>query len=429
VVGLVPALHAANPDLLPALRDEGGGVAGSPRGRRLRRAFVVAQVALSMVLLVGASLLLRGLARAASLAPGFEVEQTRLVPVDLGLAGYDVAQTTALIEALAERAPRLPGARAAALTLTLPVELHVARRSTLAEGYVPRPGEEREIWFGVVGPGHFEALGIPILRGRAFTPADGAAAPAVAIVNESFAARFWPGRDPIGLTLRMRGEDGPPVEVVGLAKDSKYRSLTEEPMPFYYLPIAQDFAFVERFARLFPLHVVVRGGGDFAATGRAVAAALREIDPDLPVYPARPMAEHLGISALPSRVASLVFTAFGALGLFLASLGLYGVVAYAMARRTREIGVRMALGASRRDVLELGIRDGLTLALAGVGLGALLAAALGQGLRSLLFGLSPVDPVSFLLVPLLLAVVALAASAIPAARAARVDPVEALRHE
>jgi predicted permease len=428
LLGLAPALQAGRPDLVPALKDEGGGATTGSGGRKLRRAFVIAQVALSVVLLVGASLLLRGLAQATRLAPGFDAEGTTLVPVDLGLAGYDVAQAATLVDLLAERSAQLPGVSALALDVTLPLELHVSRRRTIAAGYVAKAGEDQEYYFGVVGPGHFAAFGIPILRGREFTPEDRAGAPEVAIVNETFALRFWPGEDPIGRTIKLRGEDGPPVTVVGLAKDSKYRTLAEAPTPFYYLPVLQDYGFVTRYARLFSLHVVVRGTGEPGTTTRAVAAALREIDPRLPVYPAKPMTEHLGLSVLPSRVASALFAAFGVLGLLLASLGVYGVVAYSVAQRTQEMGVRMALGARGRDVLVLVLGDGLLLAGVGVLAGAALAAALAPAMRTLLYGLSPFDPVTFVAVPALLVVVALAASTLPARRAARVDPVIALRY-
>ena len=429
LLGLAPALQAGRPELVPALKDEGGGVATGSRGRRLRKAFVVAQVALSMVLLVGASLLLRGLARATRLAPGFDAEGAHLVPLDLGLAGYDVAQAAAIVDRLAERAPRLPGVSAVSLSVTLPLELHASRRRILVEGYVPQAGEDMEHYFGVVGPGHFAAFRIPILRGREFTPEDRAGAPGVVIVNEKLASRFWPGEDPIGKTMRLRGEDAPPLRVVGLARDSKYRTLVEEPTPFYYLPVLQDYPFVSRYTRLFPAHVVVRGNGDPATMARAVGALLRDLDPKLPVHPPKSMVEHLGLSVLPSRVASFLFTAFGLLGLFLASLGVYGVVAYSVAQRTQEMGVRIALGARSRDVLGLVLKDGLVLTGTGVVAGAVLAAALAPAMRRLLYGLSPLDPVTFVSVSALLVVVALVASTLPARRAARVDPVVALRYE
>jgi putative ABC transport system permease protein len=305
----------------------------------------------------------------------------------------------------------------------------VSRRRVIADGYVPKPGEDLELYFGVVGPGHFAAFRIPILRGREFTAEDRAGAPDVAIVNEQLASRFWPGEDPSGKTIRLRGSDGPPVTVVGLARDSKYRTLAEEPTPFYYLPVLQDYGFVTRYARLFPAHVVVRGSDEPTVGARGVAAVLHEIDPKLPVYPPKPMTEHLGLSVLPSRVASAFFAAFGALGLLLASLGVYGVVAYSVAQRTQEMGIRIALGARGRDVLALVLRDGLVLTAAGVGAGAALAAALAPAMRKLLYGLSPLDPVTFAAVPALLALVALVASALPARRAARVDPVVALRYE
>jgi ABC-type antimicrobial peptide transport system permease subunit len=249
------------------------------------------------------------------------------------------------------------------------------------------------------------------------------------IVNESFAARFWPGQDPVGRTVQIRGKDGPRLTVVGLARNSTYRSLGEPPTPFYYLPVLQDYGYVKRYTRLFPAHVVVRGRGDPASLTRAVGAALAEIDPKLPAYPPKRMMEHLGLSVLPTRVASVLFAAFGFLGLLLASLGVYGVVAYSATRRTREIGVRIALGASTSDVLRLVLTEGLGLAALGIAAGALLAAGLAQAMRAMLYGLPALDPVTFVAVPALLAAVALAASTLPARRAARVDPVVALRYD
>jgi predicted permease len=439
LLGLLPGLQAARPDLVPALKNDEAGPTTSRRGRRLGRLFVTAQVALSTVLLIGASLLLRGLARATDVSPGFDVEAPQLVPVDLGLAGYDVAQTADLIERLAERLPGLPGVRAAGLTLTLPLELHTVQRTMRGEGHVPGIGEDEGIYFGVVGPGHFEALGIPIRRGRGFEPADRADSPGVVVINERLAERFWPGQDPVGRRVLVGGGGELPAsvpaddprwrEVVGVAADSTYRTLGEEPLAFLYLPITQDFGFVERYARFFPLHVALRGDGDPEALRRSVAGALAEIDPELPVFPARSLRDWLGLALLPTRVASAAFAGFGVLGLALASLGVYGVVAYSVARRTREIGVRLALGASARDVLNLVLRDGLRLAASGLLLGALLSASLARALGALLFGLPPFDPVSFAVVPALLALVSFAASALPARRAVRVDPVDALRRE
>jgi predicted permease len=357
------------------------------------------------------------------------VEGAHLVPIDLGLAAYDAARAAALVDRIAERAPQLPGVTAASLSVTLPIDLHVSRRRTLPEGHVPQAGEDMEHYFGVVGPGHFAAFGIPILRGREFTPEDREGAPGVVIVNERFASRFWPGEDPIGRTMRLRGEDGPSLRVVGLARDSKYRTLAEEPTPFYYLPVLQDYGFVSRYTRLFPAHVVVRATGDPGTAARALTAVLRELDPELPVYPPKPMLDHLGLSVLPSRVASAFFAGFGVLGLLLASLGVYGVVAYSVTQRTQEMGVRIALGAKSRDVLGLVLRDGLVLAATGVGAGAVLAGVLAPAMRRLLYGLSPLDPVTFLGVSAVLVVVALVASVVPARRAARVDPVIALRYE
>lgn len=430
LLGLAPALQASRPDLQPVLKDEGSGIRGGQRGHRLRRIFVATQVALTLVLLAGASLLLRGLERAASLRPGFDPEGVALLGVDLGLAGYDEARTAALIGALAERTPGSQGIAAASLAWSLPLDpLLSARRGTGVDGYEPRPGEDMELHFGVVGPGFFEALRIPVVRGRGFTKDDRVGAAGVVIVNEAFAQRFWPGQDPLQRTIRIEGADGPRLTVVGVARDSRYLSLSEDRLPYYYLPLLQDFRYVREMGEFAPVTVLVRAEGDPLAAATRLAAELHSLDARLPVYAPRTMLDHLGLSVLPSRIAGTLFGGFGLLGIALASLGLYAIVAHAASQRTQEIGVRIALGASRSDVLRLVVGDGMRLVGVGLAAGLLLSAGLSQAMRSLLYGLPVLDPVTFAGAPLLLGTVALAASALPARRAARLDPAAALRCE
>jgi predicted permease len=425
-LGFFPSLRASRVDVLTGLKEG----AGSWRRSRLRSGFVVAQVALSLVLLAGALLFVRGLGRAAAIDPGFEAGPVVAVPVDLVLSGYDQARTEAFQRTLLERVRRLDGVEAASLALTLHLDpMSSMRRGLTVQGYVPAADEDMEVHATAVGAGFFEALRIPILRGRAFAEGDRPGAPLVAIVNETFARRYWPGQDPLGRRISVRGEEGPFLEVVGVARDAKYATLGEEPRAFFYVPFVQDFAFVKSVGSFVPATVLVRTDGVPAARLAAVRRAVQEIDPGVTVSPARPLADLLGLTVLPTRVAGLALGAFGALGLGLAALGLSGVVAQSVAQRTREFGVRLALGADRGDLVRLALGEGSRLVLVGAAVGLAASLALAQLARGFLYGLPPTDPVTFTAAVALLAAAALGASYVPARRAGRVDPVASLRSE
>jgi predicted permease len=418
VFGLFPALQASNPALIPTLKDEIGG--GPAHRSRLQSALVISQVALSLVSLVCAGLFLRSLQASRNADVGFTgPEHVLLVSTDLHLAGVPDSQRVALASQLLDRLRAVPGVEAASLAMASPLGFGgAASWGTAPEGYVPQRGENMSIEYFEVGSDYFRAMGIPVLRGRGIERGDAAGALEVAVVNERFVQRFWPGQDGIGRRLRRGGIWR---TVVGVAKQGKYHTLTEPARAMVYAPFAQeprnDF------------DVVVRATGDPRSLTRAVHQAFHETNPDLPFLDVRTMAEHMQAALFVQSVGATMLAAFGAMALLLAAIGMFGVLSYHVSQRTREIGVRVALGAGRREVV--GMVVGRATRLVAVGLAAGLALAVGAGelLRSQLIGVGPRDPLTFIGIALLLALVALGASWLPARRAARVDPMVALRYE
>jgi predicted permease len=414
---LVPALRATRLDAATALR---GDLSAMPGGRRFgpRDALVVGQVAVSLVVLAAAGLFLTSLRNATRIDPGFRSEGLALLRIELGVQGYDSARARAFYAELERRASALPGVEAVALAEILPLGLSGMRRGVEVEGYAPAEGEDMEFGTNTVSAGYFEAMGIAIVRGRGFEPADRAGTAPVAVVNESFARRFWPGVDPVG--RRIATGRGGTREVVGVARDGRYRSLTEQPQPHFYEPFAQAYE---------PdMVLVARTRADAHALGATLVREARALDPELPLE-ASTMEEHLGLAVLPQRIGSSVLGIFGAIAALLAAFGLYSVMSYVVSQRTREIGIRVALGARTRDVRLLVVRRALALALAGIGLGLGGATVSASVLGAFLVDVSPWDPVTLVSVVGLFTGVALLASWLPAARAATVDPVVTLRYE
>jgi predicted permease len=420
LTGLAPALRASRRDVAAVLK---GAVPVDEVGRprvTLRGVLVVVQMALSFLLLTGALLMLRTLRDATHIDPGFRADRMLLVDVEPPPAGPGKIDPTQFALGVRDQVAAVPGVRAVTWAEVVPLGSRWQRRSTTVAGYQPARGEDMEFDFNVVGPGYFRTMEIPLLRGRDFTDADRPGAPGVLIVNESFARRFWPGEDPLGKRVSIRGDEGPFLEVVGVARDGKYRSLAESGLPYVYAPALQE-------PRGMTLHV--RTTGEPASYIPAVRRAVSAAAPGFVVARPRTMAEHLGQALLPQRAAGTVLGSFALVALLLASLGLYGVVSYAVAQRTREIGVRVALGADRRRVLGFVLRQGARLAAVGLAVGVPLAWATTRLLTGLLLGGSAADPTTFAGAAVLLCTVALLATYVPARRAAHIEPMVALRYE
>ena len=417
--GLLPALQATRPEVVAALKDQ--AAAGSRRAR-LRNALVVAQIALSFALMIGAGLTLRGLRRMQNVELGFNPQQAVKLSFDLDLQGYDRERGREFQRRLLERARALPGAQAAGIGNLVPLELYVAVFPVNVEGRPPeREGETPLAGAAQVSPGYFRALGARLIAGRDFTEQDGDQSPRVAVVNETFARRFWPGADAIGKRFSIPSRGDELIQVIGIARDGKYRSLSEAPQPFVFTSIRQSYAGLTT--------LVVRTNDAPAQTLAALRREIERLDPHLPVFGAMSLTEHLRLPLFPARVAATALGGFGALSLTLAAIGLFGVMSYSVGQRTREIGVRMALGARGSDVLRLLIRQSMAVVALGLAIGMAGALALTRLMSGLLFGVSATDPVIFAGVALLLAAVALAACYLPARRATRVDPLVALRHD
>lgn len=416
---LLPALRGSRPDLAPVLKDAGGTARAA--GGRLRRAFVAGQIGLSLVLLVAAGLFLRSLQRAATLDTGFDAEGVSMVSLNLELDGYAEAEGRALADALLERVHALPGVSSAALATDLPMDLSLEESAYLPEGW---EGEEQGMSsaFNAVSPGYFETLRIRLLAGRPFGAADGPDAPRVAVVSETFASRAWPGESAVGKRVRNAPRPGREeadlewLTVVGVVDDVKNALVTEASSPMLYHPYAQAYSGGGRL-------VVRSTGGEVAG---AIRREIRALDPDLSLSPVQPLEALTGLGLMPQRLAAGLAGVLGGLALLLSAMGVYGVVAFSVAQRTRELGIRMALGAERREILRLVLAGALRMAAPGLVAGGLLAFAAGGVLRGFLLGVAPADPLTFAAVAALLLGVVLLASLLPARRASRVDPMEAI---
>jgi putative ABC transport system permease protein len=413
--GLVPALRASSDDVLASLKED----SSAPRRSRMRGMLVGAQVALCMVLLACAGLFLRALGEARRIDPGWDPAPLLTLPVDLRLGRYDEAAGAAFYDRLLRDVRALPGVRSASLQSVTPLQGENRETRFRLEG----DGEDaqpRVTNFDVAAPGLFGTFGIPVLRGRDLEETDGAQAPPVAVVNQTFADRFLGGQA-LGKRVSTNGSEGPWTTVVGVVRDAKYVSIGEDPRPMLYLPFAQSYS---------PEMVLhVRAAGSPAALKTAVRQAVARLDPALPLAEPKTMRENLRFALLPAKIGAWVLGVFGALALSLAAVGIYGVVSYAVGQRTREIGIRAALGADARRVIRMVLGDNLRAVVAGLAAGVALSIPVGMASAGMLYRVSPFDPAVLLGTPLVLAAVALLAAWMPARRAARVDPMVALRSE
>jgi predicted permease len=423
LAGLVPALQASR-DHLAALRDE--AQATGRRGQRVRNGLVAAQVALALLLVVTAGLMLRALQHAGRIDPGFDPADVEIASFDLRLAALDDARGLDFGERLLERVRALPNVERASLAIDLPLDGGGFGFGAIEPVGKPNPtpdGSPLRLDWNVVSPDFFETMRIRLVEGRTFRAEDRAGAPPVAIVNDTLARQLWPGESAIGKRLvnrRQPFDTDIEMEVVGVERALKYRSLGEAPRNFIYVPLAQRP--VERVTL-----IARRAGGPSLLP--AVRAIVRDLNPNLPIVDAQDLTSYIAIGLMPQRIALSVAGSLGLAGLLLAAVGIYGVTAYSVARRTREIGIRMALGASRKGVMRLVLRQGLRLAGVGIGVGLFMALAASRALASLLYGIGAADPATYAAAALVFTAIALAATWIPARRAAAIEPMRALREE
>ena len=417
IVGLVPAFQTRNLDLAVSLKADSPAVAGTHDRAWMRSGLVVIQVGLSFILLVGAALLLESLQKIRTASPGFSTTSVVTTGVSLVAAGYDVPQAKIFQDELIDRLSALPGVESAAFARVTPLGYGTYSSTPIAvDGYQPPLEEQPEIEYNQIGPGYLATLGIPLLSGREFTRTDDETAPLVAIVNRTMMLRYWGGEDPIGRRLQVKGRW---ARVVGVAADSKYESMRETPKPFFYVPLRQDF---------------VRGPALNIRTTQPLesmlAALVREVhrlDPNLALYEMITLREQVNRSTSPQLVAVTLVSILGGLALLLAAVGLYAMMSYTVAESTRELGLRMALGAGPRNLVRLIVSRGLRLTAGGVLFGALGGLVLTRFLRTLLYNVSPHDPLIFGSALAVITMTAIAACLSPAWRATRTDPARVLR--
>lgn len=419
--GLVPALQASRPDLVPSLKADASGEGSDRRRLTLRDALVAAQLATSLVLLVAGALLARGLLVARSTDLGFDPRPIVALGFNLKMNGYDAARAASFTQRALDSLRALPGVEAVATASRFPLAPDINMEGVRVPGRQGPEDDAVSIDAVAVGPDYFRVTGIPIVAGRAFTEADREGSPRVVIVNETMARQYWPGTSPVGQRLYMSEYDEPPYEVVGVSRDHKVRSVGEDPRPYLHTPWLQS--------PQLGIGLAARVSGSAQAALPMLKQAILELDPEV-VFTDESTAEQMAeLTLAPTRIGAAILGAFGALALLLAAVGLYGVISYSVARRTREVGVRLAIGARPADVLRLVLGQGLRLAVVGIVLGACAAAVVARVLASMLYGVSATDPVAYALAAGVLLLVATLANLLPAWRASRIEPTRALRYE
>ena len=424
VFGLAPALQSTRPALTTALKDTSaqGGFSRS----RLRSTLVVAQLALSLMILIGAGLVGRSLWELQTMNPGFDTRNAFKMSFDLGLQGYAQEKGQQFHRQVIERVQALPGVKSAAVASNIPLDLNYNSNNIYVEGQPLERGTNLPTaMVASASPNYFATMGTSVLQGREFTDRDTQNSELVGVVNETFVRRLIPdagsSAGAIGRRISFNAAKGPFVRIVGVVQDGKYFNISEEPRSFIWAPLTQGYASTAT--------LVVRTTGDPQSVISSARSEIRKLDPNLPLYDVKTLKDHMRLSLFPARVAASVLGAFGVIALLLAAIGIYGVTSYSVSQRTREIGIRMALGAQLSDVLRLILRSGVKLTVLGVVIGLAGAFLLTRTLTSLLSGVTATDPATFLLVSVLLASVALLASYLPARAATKVDPLIALRYE
>jgi macrolide transport system ATP-binding/permease protein len=415
---LVPAIRASDVDLSYALKAESGGVLGGSTRSRLRSALVLVQVSLSFILLAGTGLLLQSLIKMRNASPGFNTNVVSSV-VDLFSAGYNVDRAKIFHTQLLDRVRTLPGVESAALTRVIPFSYNVFSSAPIeVDGYQPPPNEQPTVEYIEVTEDYFTTLGIPLVSGREFMRTDDENAPPLAIINETMAAKYWPGNDPVGQRLKVKDRW---MQVVGIAKNSNYRSKTETPVPFFYVPLRQNFRVQNS--------LLIRTRETPGAMMPALAREVHALDPNLAPLITDRLQDQIDEISYSQRLAVTLVAIFGAMALFLAAIGLYAVVSYTVSQGTRELGLRMALGAGAKDLMRQVMSRGLLLTASGVAIGGVAAIMLTRLMGTMLYKISPHDPVAFGMAFAVITIASLAACFLPAWRATRIDPVQALREQ
>jgi predicted permease len=423
VFGLAPALQSSKPALVPSLKSSESGQPTAARRLLGRNSLVIGQVAMSMILLIAAGMLMDGFRHALVLNPGFRIDHVLTMQFDTALVRYTDQQTHDFYRGLVEKARALPGVRNVTLATTVPLSPGQDIENVAPEGHqFPKGQSAARILSDVVDENYFEVMQTPVVQGRTFAAADKEGTPLVAIVNEEFAKTYWPGQSALGKRLRLDSKKNDWLQIVGVTKTGKYTFTGEPPTPFLYLPFAQN----PRKS----MYLLTNSSGDPATLAAPLRALVHTMDPDQPIFNVRTMEDFYQVRAISVlRILVEVVMTMGAVGLTLALIGLYGLIAFSVSRRTREIGIRMAIGAHRSDVLRMVLRQGLTLAVAGIGVGGAISVAVARALTAGLVGLGHPNAATYVIVPVTLLVVALASCYLPAFRASRVDPMVALRYE